>query len=139
MWDRGAAVRSVRRSRARTMRQQPAAAASVFTVLGLAELAASKGQLRQRSGGWCFPTLDLLGWSGSAPTCTLTAYSCRSRGMQVYVESFRHELPNGLHLEVLHQAPAPQAGGDCSRAPLLFLHGAGHAAWCWQVPHGLSP
>ena len=57
-------------------------------------------------------------------------------GVQAHVSSFKHKLPNGLQLEVLHQAASvPEPGGDSlqPRAPLLFLHGAGHAAWCWQV------
>jgi pimeloyl-ACP methyl ester carboxylesterase len=55
---------------------------------------------------------------------------------QVSVDCFKHQLPNGLHLEVLHQpavTPAPSDSSAQSRPPLLFLHGAGHAAWCWQV------
>ena len=44
----------------------------------------------------------------------------------------RHKLPDGCVLELLemqcsnslHSAPHP---------PLLFVHGANHAAWCWQV------
>lgn len=31
-------------------------------------------------------------------------------------------------LEVLHEQP-PEDGG---RPPILFVHGAGHGAWCWQ-------
>ena len=62
---------------------------------------------------------------------------CTRLRVQGQVASYTHELPNGLHLEVLHQA-ASQASSDSSRAPLLFLHGAGHAAWCWQVPTNLA-
>lgn len=35
-------------------------------------------------------------------------------------------VPGGL--EVLHRAPAEDTG----RPPLLFVHGLGHGAWCWE-------
>jgi pimeloyl-ACP methyl ester carboxylesterase len=31
-------------------------------------------------------------------------------------------------LEILHRTPATETG----RAPLLFVHGLGHGAWCWE-------
>jgi len=35
-----------------------------------------------------------------------------------------------MNLELVHQTPAkPKAG----KPPILFLHGAWHGAWCWQV------
>ncbi|KAG0569225.1 hypothetical protein KC19_6G075000 [Ceratodon purpureus] len=42
-----------------------------------------------------------------------------------------HSLPSGLRLEVLSLG----AGGSVSqgKAPLVFLHGSYHAAWCWAV------
>lgn len=40
----------------------------------------------------------------------------------------RHTLPGGMQLEVLRCAPESQA----KHAPLLFLHGSGHGAWCWD-------
>lgn len=50
----------------------------------------------------------------------------------------RHVLPGGMQLEILRCLPqSPQA----KRAPLLFLHGSGHGAWCWNdkfCPHFAS-
>lgn len=56
-------------------------------------------------------------------------------------QAYRHAVPCGLHLEVLHQQPAAGTARRHSSAsathasppPLLFLHGAMHGAWCWQV------
>lgn len=46
-----------------------------------------------------------------------------------------HVLPDGVELELVHHAAAAQSsGGGVSYPPLLFIHGAGHAAWCWKVP-----
>ena len=61
---------------------------------------------------------------------------------QASAGSFWHQLPNGLHLEVLHQpavTPAHIGSSLQPRPPLLFLHGAGHAAWCWQVRTDAQP
>lgn len=44
------------------------------------------------------------------------------------VTNLRHRLPDGLSLEVLHQAAVP---GSAPRPPLVFIHGSYHAAWCW--------
>ncbi len=67
--------------------------------------------------------------------------------LQAFVDSrqaYKYALPCGLHLEVLHQQPAagsthaqPRAAAATavpqSPPPILFLHGAMHGAWCWQV------
>lgn len=45
------------------------------------------------------------------------------------LETFFHELPSGLKLEVLRRAPVEKSG----KPPLVFLHGSYHAAWCWNV------
>ena len=52
--------------------------------------------------------------------------------------SYMHHLSNGLRLEVLHQAAdvadiSRSTTAHAARPPLLFVHGAGHGAWCWQV------
>lgn len=44
-----------------------------------------------------------------------------------------HTLPDGVKLELLHQPANARSSGGVSHPPLLFLHGGGHAAWCWQV------
>ena len=44
-----------------------------------------------------------------------------------------HTLPDGLKLELLHRPAEGRDSRDASTPPLLFIHGSGHAAWCWQV------
>ncbi|KAK9829262.1 hypothetical protein WJX72_004843 [[Myrmecia] bisecta] len=39
-----------------------------------------------------------------------------------------HNLPDGLKLQVLYQ----RSSKSTDRPPLLFIHGSGHGAWCWQ-------
>jgi hypothetical protein len=52
-------------------------------------------------------------------------------------QTLKHVLPCGLHLEVLHQAPVQRHvlphRQQRQLPPVLFLHGAMHGAWCWQV------
>jgi hypothetical protein len=52
-------------------------------------------------------------------------------------QTLKHVLPCGLHLEVLHQAPVHRHASSHRQQhqlpPVLFLHGAMHGAWCWQV------
>ena len=53
--------------------------------------------------------------------------------------SHQHQLPNGSLLELLEMRPS---GTDITRAaqpPLLFLHGASHGAWCWEVRFYVMP
>jgi pimeloyl-ACP methyl ester carboxylesterase len=42
--------------------------------------------------------------------------------------SIQHGTSSYSKLELLELRPA----GDSGRVPLLFVHGAGHAAWCWE-------
>lgn len=44
------------------------------------------------------------------------------------VESLRHQLPDGMNLELLRCAPAKPT----SKPPLLMIHGSYHGAWCWS-------
>lgn len=52
-----------------------------------------------------------------------------------------HTLPDGTRLELLTVDGDGGAGGGAggrSRPALLFVHGSGHAAWCWRerfLPH----
>lgn len=46
---------------------------------------------------------------------------------------FFHRLPSGFRVEVISQKASATDGGraDSSRAPLVFVHGSYHGAWCW--------
>ncbi|KAK9821667.1 hypothetical protein WJX74_006400 [Apatococcus lobatus] len=55
-----------------------------------------------------------------------TAYEATSA---TSTQSWRHELPCGLHLEMLRRSPRLPA---TTRGVLLFVHGARHGAWCWE-------
>jgi len=57
------------------------------------------------------------------------------------VASSLHTLPDGTRLELLTAGGGRGSGANPappSRPPLLFVHGSGHAAWCWRerfLPH----
>ena len=46
-----------------------------------------------------------------------------------------HTLPDGVKLELLHHPAETSSIDGVHNPPLLFIHGSGHAAWCWEVWH----
>ena len=46
-----------------------------------------------------------------------------------------HTLPDGVKLELLHHPADADRATEAGKPPLLFIHGSGHAAWCWEVRH----
>ncbi|KAL5726100.1 hypothetical protein ACHQM5_009170 [Ranunculus cassubicifolius] len=46
-----------------------------------------------------------------------------------------HQLPSGLNMEVIFQKGTVQENPNVgkNRAPIVFIHGSFHAAWCWAV------
>ena len=48
------------------------------------------------------------------------------------LQQHRHILPDGAQLEVL-EIGSSNGTLEHSQPPLLFLHGASHGAWCWEV------
>ena len=48
------------------------------------------------------------------------------------LQQHRHVLPDGAQLEVL-EIGSSNGTLEYPQPPLLFLHGASHGAWCWEV------
>jgi hypothetical protein len=58
---------------------------------------------------------------------TKNATTTHAMTSEAATDTAHHVLPNGQQLEVIERKAKKSAG-----APVVFVHGSSHAAWCWE-------
>jgi len=88
---------------------------------------------RHRGSASTSPAVRMALASSCATLCRLPHRDAASRRVRCLathdVVAGTHVTPDGVKLEVRSALPQLDAGAG---RPLLFVHGSGHAAWCWS-------